>query len=159
MGVSGCGKTVVGTMLADCLGGVFEDGDDFHTTAAKDKMRAGIPLTDEDRRPWYATLRRRIEEMRSVTRCYILACSALKETYRGWLRQGDTREQLEFIFLDGSFDLIHGRMAKREGHYMPVSLLESQFAALEQPGDDVLRVSIDATPEQITAGILRRLGA
>lgn len=158
MGVSGCGKTVVGSLLAQHLGGIFEDGDDFHTEAAKEKMRSGTPLTDDDRKPWYATLRRRIEEMRGITPCYILACSALKAKYRDWLRQGDSRDDMEFVFLDGSFELIHGRMAKREGHYMPVSLLESQFAALEMPGEEVHRVSIDAAPEAIATEVLRRLG-
>ena len=142
MGVSGCGKTSVGEELARRLGGVFEDADDFHTEAAKAKMRSGTPLTDEDRWPWYAKLRARIVEMRTLTPHYLLACSALKEIYRDRLRADDDPTQIAFVFLDGSFELIRDRMARRIGHYMPVSLLESQFAILEPP-TDVIRVSID----------------
>ena len=153
MGVSGCGKTVAGSMLAEQVGGVFEDADDFHTEAAKDKMRASIPLTDEDRWPWYAKLRARIEEMRGRPACYVLACSALKQVYRDRLRNGDGAGELQFVFLDGSFDLINARMAVRKNHYMPVSLLQSQFSTLERPADAV-RVDIDQPPEGIVKEIL-----
>lgn len=156
MGVCGCGKSVVGELLAKKIGGVFEDADHFHTEEAKDKMRSGTPLTDEDRWPWYARLRARIVEMRTITPHYILACSALKQSYRDRLRDGDGPDQLQVVLLDGSFDLIHSRMALRKGHYMPVSLLESQFATLERPSDpvDAIGVSIDATPEEIADSIL-----
>ena len=153
MGVSGCGKTVAGELLAPRINGVFEDADNFHTEAAKDKMRASIPLTDEDRWPWYAKLRARIEEMRGLTPCYVLACSALKQIYRDRLRDGDGADQLQFVFLDGSFELINARMSVRKNHYMPVSLLQSQFATLERPADAVT-VGIDKTPEAIVADIL-----
>lgn len=156
MGVCGCGKTAVGRLLAAQLGGLFEDADDFHTEAAKDKMRAGTPLTDDDRRPWYARLRARVLELRDQTPHYVLACSALKQVYRDWLRDGDTAEQLVFVHLDGSFDLIHGRMSLRKDHYMPVSLLHSQFATLE-PLTDGLRISIEPSPEQIAQNILEAL--
>lgn len=156
MGVCGCGKTRVGELLTAQIGGVFEDADNFHTEAAKDKMRAGTPLTDEDRWPWYARLRERIVEMRQQTPHYVLACSALKQVYRDRLREGDALEQFQIVFLDGSFELIHGRMSLRKDHYMPVSLLESQFAILERPAEAVA-VSIDQTPEQIVADILARL--
>lgn len=153
MGVSGCGKTLVGQLLAPQVGGVFEDSDSFHTEAAKDKMRASIPLTDEDRWPWFARLRARIEEMRGQTPCYILACSSLKQSYRDKLLNGDGHDVMQFIFLDGSFELINDRLSRRKGHYMPASLLESQFATLERPVDAV-RVSIDQTPEAIAAEIV-----
>lgn len=158
MGVCGCGKTRVGELLTQKIGGVFEDADNFHTEAAKDKMRSGTPLTDEDRWPWYARLRARIVEMRTVTPHYVLACSALKQVYRDRLRESDGAEQFVVVFLDGTFDLIHGRMALRKDHYMPVSLLESQFAILERPAD-ALRVSIDQTPEEIVADILSQFAS
>lgn len=153
MGVSGCGKTVAGELIAPRVNGVFEDADNFHTDAAKDKMRASIPLTDEDRWPWYDKLRARIEEMRGQTPCYILACSALKQVYRDRLRKDDDHSQMRFVFLDGSFDLIFGRISARKNHYMPASLLQSQFAALEAPHDAV-RIDIDQPPEGVAEEIL-----
>ncbi|MDB6118219.1 MAG: gluconate kinase [Verrucomicrobiaceae bacterium] len=153
MGVSGCGKTVAGHLLAPKVDGVCEDADDFHTEEAKDKMRASIPLTDEDRWPWYAKLRARIEEMRGQTPCYILACSALKHIYREKLRAGDDDSQMQFVFLDGTFELINDRMSKRHNHYMPVSLLQSQFATLERP-EHAVRVDIDQSPLEIVTEIL-----
>lgn len=157
MGVSGCGKTLIGNMLADRLGGVCEDADDFHSEANKDKMRAGTPLTDEDRWPWYAALRARIEEMRGQTPVYILACSALKVIYREKLRADDADSELIFVHLKGSRDVIFSRMAKRKGHYMPVTLLDSQFAILEE-SPDLWTVSLEQEPEAIAAEILKRLG-
>jgi gluconokinase len=159
MGVCGCGKTRIGEILARETGGVFEDADDFHTDAAKDKMRASMPLTDDDRWPWFDRLRARIDEMRGLTPHYVLACSALKQIYRDRLRGSDTLEQLRFVFLDGSFELIESRMARRKGHYMPLSLLHSQFAILERPVDaDAITVSIEPTPKKIAADILAKLG-
>src|SRR6187401_849766 len=99
MGVCGCGKTLTGQMLAQHLGGVFEDADDFHPPPNKAKMTAGVPLTDDDRWPWLGILRDRIEEMREQTPCYLLACSALKEVYREILRGEDLPEVLEFVHL------------------------------------------------------------
>jgi gluconokinase len=157
MGVSGCGKTLIGTMLAERLGGVCEDADDFHSAANKDKMRAGIPLTDEDRWPWYASLRARIEEMRGQTPVYVLACSALKVIYREKLRADDAEGELIFVHLKGPKEVIFARMAKRKGHYMPVSLLDSQFAILEE-SPDLWTVSLEQEPEAIVAEVLHRLG-
>lgn len=157
MGVSGCGKTLIGTMLAERLGGVCEDADDFHSAANKDKMRAGIPLTDEDRWPWYASLRARIEEMRGQTPVYVLACSALKVIYREKLRADDAADELVFVHLKGPKEVIFARMAKRKGHYMPVSLLDSQFAILEE-SPDLWTVSLEQEPEAIVAEVLHRLG-
>lgn len=156
MGVSGSGKSVVGSLLAEKLGGVFEDGDDFHPLSNKAKMSAGTPLTDEDRWPWYAVLRQRIEEMRGLTPVYVLACSALKPIYREKLRADDPENTLRFVLLDGTRELITARMAARKGHFMPLSLLDSQLATLE-PTPDITRVSIDATPDAIVEDILQKL--
>jgi gluconokinase len=158
MGVSGCGKSLIGSLLAASLGGVFEDADDFHSEANKAKMRAGIPLTDEDRWPWYATLRVRIEEMRGHASVYVLACSALKAVYRDRLRAGDGAGEMAFIHLKGSREVIFARMSKRQGHYMPVSLLDSQLAILEET-DDLVAISLDQTPDQILAEALKRVAA
>jgi gluconokinase len=156
MGVCGCGKTLIGEMLAKELGGVFEDADDFHPAPNKAKMTAGIPLTDDDRWPWLGILRDRIEEMRDQTLCYLLACSALKEVYREILRGDDSHEVLEFVHLKGSRELISARMAARKGHYMPTNLLDSQFAILEEP-HDAITVDVSGTPEEIAAEVLRRI--
>ncbi len=157
MGVAGCGKSVVGKKLAEKLGGVFEDGDDFHSEEAKAKMQSGTPLTDADREPWYGRIRARVEHWRSEGRLYVLASSALKQKYRDWLSMGDSPEQLRFVHLAGSFKLIHDRMALRKNHFMPLSLLESQFAALERP-TDALEVEIDRTVDEIVEEVLRGLG-
>lgn len=160
MGVCGCGKTLIGERIAAAVGGIFEDADNFHTDAAREKMRAGTPLTDDDRWPWFDKLRARIEAMRDTTSCYVLACSALRHSYRERLRTGDTADALTFIYLDGSFQLIESRMAQRRGHYMPISLLHSQFAILETPTpDEALRVSIDDEPNGIVTAVLAGLGS
>lgn len=158
MGVCGCGKSLIGARLAAALGGVFEDADDFHTDASKAKMRAGTPLTDDDRWPWFERLRARIEAMREQTPVYVLACSALKAVYRERLRAGDGPDDLVFLHLKGSRELIFGRMSARQGHYMPVSLLDSQLAILEET-PDLWTVAIDRDPEAIAAEILDRLAA
>ncbi|WP_395740714.1 gluconokinase [Prosthecobacter sp.] len=156
MGVSGCGKSVTGSLLAAKLDGVFEDGDDFHPASNKAKMSAGTPLNDEDRWPWYATLRQRIEDMRHLTPIYVLACSALKPIYRDRLRAHDSAETLRFVLLDGTQELIASRLAGRKGHFMPPSLLESQLATLDVT-PDVIRVPIDQTPEEIVSDIIQKL--
>jgi gluconokinase len=152
MGVCGSGKTRIGQMLAAQTDGLFADADDFHTDETRAKMRAGTPLTDEDRWPWLGRLREHIMAERAAGRRTVLACSALKEVYREILRGGDSREDLAFVHLHGSPELIFARMSARQGHYMPVSLLESQLATLEVPAD-ALRVDIDATPEEIVRRI------
>lgn len=156
MGVSGSGKSVIGSLLAERLGGVFDDGDDYHPPSNKAKMSAGTPLTDEDRWPWYATLRQRIVDMRGKTPVHVLGCSALKPVYRDRLRADDSDKEIAFVLLDGSRELITARMAARKGHFMPLSLLESQLATL-QPTPDLIRVSIDATPEEIVMRIIKEL--
>jgi carbohydrate kinase (thermoresistant glucokinase family) len=152
MGVSGSGKTVIGTALAAKLGLPFHDGDDFHPPANVAKMSAGIPLTDADREPWLRTLAGKIRDW-NVAGGAVLACSALKETYRQLLRDGG---DVRFIFLDVPRQLLADRLRGRTGHFMPVTLLDSQLATLEIPAD-AIRVSdtgtIDETVAQIVAAI------
>jgi gluconokinase len=157
MGVAGSGKSSIGQMVAERLHGLFEDGDDFHPPANKAKMMAKIPLTDEDRWPWLEAMRARIEEVRGKeTGVYVLACSALKEVYREVLRGKDGDEVLKFVYLKGSKELIGERMAARKGHFMPTTLLDSQFATLEEPVN-ALVVDVAGTPEQIVAEIAGKL--
>jgi gluconokinase len=126
MGVSGCGKSTVGALLAQRLGVEFLDGDEFHPPRNVAKMAAGVPLDDADRRPWLERLNAELRRRDKV----VLACSALKESYRQTLSQGvDCR----FVHLRGSIELIRSRLEKRKHRYMPATLLESQFAALEPP--------------------------
>lgn len=134
MGVSGAGKTAVGQALAERLGWQFEDADDWHPGANVEKMRSGHPLTDEDRRPWLGALNRGIREWIASGRNAVLACSALKATYRQILRAGvQDACAVRFVFLKASYEQIDRRLRERRGHYMPESLLRSQFGALEEP--------------------------
>jgi gluconokinase len=158
MGVSGSGKSLIGQKLADRVGGMFADADDFHAPETREKMRAGIPLTDEDRWPWLERLRQHILLQRGQTPCLVLACSALKAVYRDKLRGGDTGRELVFVHLQGSAEVIRQRMSARQGHYMPVSLLESQLATLEVP-TDALRIDIAAEPAAMVEDILHQLHA
>ena len=153
MGVSGAGKTEVGREVAQRLEAVFDDADDFHTDEAREKMRSGQGLTDEDRWPWLERLRSRIEAGRAAGRRHVLACSALKAVYRDVLRGGDGGEQLAFVLLEGSRELISQRMGARQGHYMPLSLLDSQLALLEET-PDLVRVTIEGSVPEIADLIL-----
>jgi carbohydrate kinase (thermoresistant glucokinase family) len=154
MGVSGAGKTAVGTRLAKALGGTFVEGDDFHPPANVAKMRSGVPLDDADRQPWLETLSREIGAWLEAGRTVVLACSALKQRYRDILKAG--RPGVRFVHLKGDEDLIRQRLEHRRGHYMPASLLDSQLAALEEPAD-AITVSIDASPDAIVAEIQKAL--
>lgn len=159
MGVSGCGKSLIGSMLAEALGGKFDDGDDFHPPANKAKMSARIPLTDEDRWPWLQILRERIVEMRAQTPWHVLACSALKRAYREVLRGEDSTGKLQFVYLRGSKELIASRLNARKGHFFQPALLDSQFAALEEPGaGEAIVVDISGTPEEIAQSVVKALG-
>ena len=145
MGVSGCGKSSVGEGLAARLGLSYRDGDDLHPPANVDKMRVGIPLTDADRWPWLD----RVAQVLATDAPVIVGCSALRRAYRDRLRAG-AGGPVRFIHLAGSREVIAGRMAARTGHYMPTSLLDSQFAALEPPGpDEALALDIDQPLEAI----------
>ena len=131
MGVSGCGKTSVASLLASRTYGRFLDADNFHPPANKAKMSAGTPLTDEDRWPWLEILNRELRTHADANRPVFLACSALRQTYRDHLSKD--LPTLRFIYLKGSKELIRQRMQSREDHFMPAALLDSQFAALEEP--------------------------
>jgi gluconokinase len=156
MGVSGCGKTTVAQALAEKSGGAYLDADPFHPPANKAKMSAGIPLTDEDRWPWLDVLKGELRKGAASGRPFFLACSALKQRYRDYLRDG--LPCLKFIYLKGSFDVIQARMAAREGHFMPVALLESQFAALEEPAD-ALVLDVAKPVDVLVGEALRQLAA
>ena len=151
MGVAGVGKTTIGEALARALGVRFIDADDYHPPENVAKMKAGIPLSDEDRSPWLQRLNEILKEERKA----VLACSALKASYRQRLSQGIA--DFTTVYLHASADLIRSRMATRTHRYMPATLLESQFAALEPPAD-AIAVDVAATPEQCVAAILTELG-
>jgi gluconokinase len=164
MGVCGCGKTSVGQALAHRLGWQFFDADDFHPPANVAKMATGVALTDEDRGPW---LDRLATEMRAVDqqgRHAVLACSALKESYRQRIArglqdpgpEGERGAEFRIVYLKGDAKTIEPRLALRSGHYMPASLLASQFAALEEP-DDAMVIDIRQTTEAQAAQIAAAL--
>ena len=161
MGVSGAGKSTVGTLLAERLGWPFEDGDAFHPPENVEKMRAGTPLTDEDRWPWLAAIAARIARARAEGAGVVIACSALKRAYRDVLRDGQA--DVRFLHLTGEPAVIMARQAARQGHYMPASLVASQFAALEPPETeaDVIDLDVEPDPPAILAkaiAALRRRG-
>lgn len=161
MGVSGAGKTTVGALLAERLGWPFEDGDSFHPPENVGKMRAGTPLTDEDRWPWLRAIAARIAEARGQGTGVVIACSALKRAYRDVLR--DRQADLRFLHLTGEPALIMARQAARQGHYMPASLVANQFATLEPPDTeaDVIDLEVEAEPPAIVQkaiAALRRRG-
>ncbi len=154
MGVSGCGKTTAGVALAERLGCAYLEGDDFHSAAARAKMGAGTPLTDDDRWPWLDRLGSKIgEEFRQHGRI-VAACSALKETYRQRL-QSAAGTPLTFVWLHAPFDVLERRMQARKNHYMPASLLASQFATLEPPsGENVFAVDASVQTGEMVANVL-----
>ncbi len=154
MGVAGSGKTTVGQRLAKRLAATFEEGDAYHSPQNVEKMRAGTPLTDADRGPWLNTLAAHIERWSSDNRRTVLACSALKERYRTQLL--GSRRAVALVYLKGSEDLIRRRLEGRRGHYMPVALLASQFAALEEPKSAIV-VDIGPDPKAIVEEICDRL--
>jgi gluconokinase len=153
MGVSGSGKTTVGELLADRMGCGFSDADDFHPAANVEKMRAGIPLTDDDRRPWLQALRHAIEGWQTAGESRVIACSALKAAYRDQL---SPRDDAVFVFLKGSAETIAARLDARKGHYMNPDLLASQFATLEEPAGAIV-VDIAPPPAVIVDDIMARL--
>ncbi|KHK53716.1 gluconate kinase [Ralstonia sp. A12] len=149
MGVSGCGKSTVGQKIAERLGCAFRDGDEFHSDANRAKMHAGIPLNDDDRKPWLESIRAYMDETTRGGGSLVVACSALKQRYRDVLRgtaaNGGTTE---FVYLKGDFDLLQGRLSARKDHFFNPNLLRSQFDALEEPTDAIV-VDIALPPESI----------
>ena len=156
MGVSGCGKTTVGLVLAERTGWRLYDADEFHSAASIEKMRSGIALEDADRWPWLDRMNAMLVEKQAQGESVLLACSALKQKYRERLAKGCT--QLHWVYLKGDFGLIRRRLEARKNHYMKAGLLESQFAALEEPRDAIV-VDIDAEPGAIADAVLRQLQA
>jgi gluconokinase len=154
MGVSGSGKTTIGTLLAERTGTVFADADDYHPAANKAKMAAGHPLNDEDRQPWLETLNGLLQGWFLAGTGGVLACSALKEKYRATLAGGMPEGTVKFVLLDGSKELIAERLAARQHEYMNPLLLDSQLATLEKPSG-AFSVVNDKAPEVIVEEILK----
>jgi gluconokinase len=157
MGVSGSGKTTIARGVAEREGWRLLEGDAFHPPSNVAKMHAGTPLTDEDRWPWLRAIAHEIDAMRARGEQGVVACSALKRSYRDILI-GD-RTDVVLVYLQGSKALIAERIASRKGHFMPAALLDSQFATLEEPGPDEhpIVVSIGASPEAIVDAVVDRL--
>ncbi|HZW95266.1 MAG TPA: gluconokinase [Candidatus Eremiobacteraceae bacterium] len=153
MGVTGSGKTTVGSLLAQQLRWRFADADDFHPQSNVEKMRHGIPLNDDDRRPWLERLRAEIAKQDAEGRNLVLACSALKKEYREMLTIGPA---VKFVYLKGSAELIAQRLEARHGHFADEKILAGQFADLEEP-DNAVVFDIAGTPEEIVTEIRRRL--
>ena len=157
MGVSGSGKTTIGALLAGTLGWDFADGDDLHPPANVAKMRGGTPLDDTDRWPWLDAIGAWIDLHRVAGNPGVITCSALKRVYRDRLLVG--RGDVRLVYLHGSYDVVAGRQAARQGHFMPASLIQSQFATLEEPGADEhpLALPVDLPPVEIVAKIIGQL--
>jgi gluconokinase len=158
MGVSGSGKSTIADKLAERIGWRSVDGDKFHPASNIAKMSAGHPLTDEDRWPWLKAIAAEIDRSCKTGEKAVIACSALKRSYREILVHG--RNDVRIIYLDGSQQLIAERLARRRGHFMPPGLLESQFKTLEPPdqSENPVTVSIDSAPDDIVHNIIQQLG-
>jgi gluconokinase len=156
-GVSGSGKSTVAALLAAALGCQFQEGDDLHPPENVEKMRRGTSLTDADRMPWLRKIAAEIDGWRAREECGVLTCSALKRSYRDIII-GDRRDVV-LLYLRGSRELIHQRMVARHGHFMPVALLDSQFATLEEPTPDEHPITVDVggNPADIAHEIVRHL--
>jgi len=153
MGVTGAGKTTIGSLLAKDLGWEFADADDFHSAANKEKMSRGIALDDADREPWLEAIRAALLRWSSERRNVVLACSALKKSYRERLKIGP---EVKFVYLKGSYEVIYQRLLSRHGHFATEKILSSQFEALEEPADAIV-VDVGKSPEEIVNEIRERL--
>ncbi len=158
MGVSGCGKSTTGEELCGALGWPFRDADSFHPAANIAKMSRGLPLSDDDRWPWLAAIGQWMDVRLAEGHCGIVSCSALKRAYRDILLAG--RPAVRLVHLVGDQDLIAKRLRRRKGHFMPTSLLRSQFAALEVPVADErpVTISVRQSPGRVASEICARLG-
>jgi gluconokinase len=157
MGVSGSGKTTVSALLSAALGCQFQEGDDLHPAENVEKMHGGTPLTDADRIPWLHKIADEIDSWRAQGESGVLTCSALKRSYRDIIIGG--RPDVTLVYLKGSYDLIRRRMAARHGHFMPVALLDSQFATLQEPTPDEHPITVDVggRPAKIATEIVHHL--
>lgn len=158
MGVSGSGKSTVGEHLAQALQATFIDGDDLHPRSNVEKMSAGIPLTDDDRRPWLEQISSEAHKLLQQEQCSVIVCSALKKHYRDIIRGNN--HNLYFVFLDGDKHTILQRMTQRKGHFMKPDMLDSQFDILQRPRSDetdVLTVAISDSPQAIVNDVLQLL--
>jgi len=154
MGVSGSGKSTIGMGLAARLGQPFVDGDHLHPQANRDKMARGIPLDDADRQPWLAAIAAEMDRHRQQGESLVVACSALKHRYRDFLRDG--HDDVKFVYLHGSRELLADRLGHRAGHFFDPALLDSQLASLEEPGDEeAMRVEIGKPPAELVECIIR----
>ena len=154
-GVSGSGKTTIGRLLAENLGWSFYEGDDFHPQVNIEKMRQGIPLNDDDRKPWLRNLRQLIDELVLKKEMAIVACSALKSSYREML--AGNNKDVKFVFLKGDYQLIEERLNNRSGHFFGANLLKSQFEVMEEP-EFGLTVDISQEPNAIVDEIMKGIG-
>lgn len=157
MGAAGSGKTTVGILLAKQLSWEFADGDDFHSPANKQKMSRGVGLTDEDRVPWLQSIRDAMDQWLAERRSVVLACSALKRSYREGLGVHSDAKDIKLVYLKGAYDLLLERLRDRKGHYAREQLLASQLADLEEPTDSIT-VEVSRSPEQIVVEIRKQLG-
>jgi len=158
MGPAGSGKTTVGKLLAAQLSWEFADGDDFHPLANIAKMSRGIPLTDEDRLPWLKSIRDAMQQWQAQGKNGVIACSALKRSYRELLGIGANGKDVRLVYLKGTCDLLLERLHSRKGHYMKDKMLVSQLADLEEP-EDALTVDVSKSPEEIVSEIRKELSA
>ena len=156
MGVTGSGKTTIGQLLAKRTDAEFADADDYHPLANKQKMAAGHPLNDEDRQPWLEELNRLLQRWFGVGKAGVMACSALKASYRTTLETGLPQGALAFVLLEGSKELIAKRLAARHHEYMNPDLLDSQLATLEPPANALCIVN-DSTPDEVVSQILAHI--
>jgi len=153
MGPAGSGKTTVGELLAGQLGWEFSDGDSFHSPANIEKMARGVPLDDNDRIPWFDAIRRAMEQWNAQRRNVVLACSALKKSYRESLQ---INSSVKLVYLKGTYELLRERLHARKGHYATEQILKSQFADLEEP-TDAITMDVARSPEKIVAEIRKKL--
>ncbi|WP_288382840.1 gluconokinase [uncultured Acinetobacter sp.] len=157
MGVCGTGKSLIGKLLSERLSCDFLDGDTLHSAANKSKMSQGIPLTDEDRLPWLHAIRQAIEQKQQMGQTAVFTCSSLKHAYREILRAND--QDVWFVYLKGSFEVLQKRLAERADHFFDPSLLQTQLDTLEEPSvGEAIVVDITLSPRQIIEQVTQKLG-